>query len=183
MMPKKVICIVGPIAAGKGTVVKILEEKGYIPYSFSDRIKEELKKRGMEISRFTLNQISNEMRTSTGDDVWARRNAEAIDQDPHGKIVVDGARNPQEIKFLQEKYGAKVLGVTADQETRYERLKARGLVNENLSFEQFKDLDNRELNQTDEHAQQVNACLKLADNTIDNNGTIEELTTKINQLF
>lgn len=182
-MPKNVIVIVGPIAAGKGTVVKILEENAFVPYSFSDRIKEEIKNRGMEISRFTLNQISNEMRTSQGDDIWARRNAEAMDQDPHDKIVVDGARNPKEIKFLQDKYNARVLGVTADQAIRYKRLKTRGLVNENLSFEQFKELDDRELNQTDEHSQQVNECLSLADRIIDNNGTIDDLNNSVDEFL
>ena len=75
-MPKYVIVIVGPIASGKGTVVEILKDNGYIPYSFSDRIKEEIKNRGMEITRFTLNQISNELRQTMSTDIWARRNAD-----------------------------------------------------------------------------------------------------------
>lgn len=182
-MSKNVICIVGPIAAGKGTVVKILEENGYVPYSFSDRIKDELKSRGMEISRFTLNQISNEMRREHGDDIWARKNADAIDSDTHEKIVIDGGRNPQEINFLKERYDAKVIGVTADQDTRFARLKARGLVNEKLTFEEFKELDDRELSQTDIHAQQVNECLKLADVIIENNGTIEALNDKVLEIL
>ena len=113
-MPKYVIVIVGPIASGKGTVVEILKDNGYIPYSFSDRIKEEIKNRGMEITRFTLNQISNELRQTMSTDIWARRNADKIDQDEPELVVVDGARNPHEVEFLQKKYGAKVLGLTED---------------------------------------------------------------------
>ncbi|HVZ66693.1 MAG TPA: AAA family ATPase [Patescibacteria group bacterium] len=174
-MPKDVIVIVGPIASGKGTVVEILKEKGYIPYSFSDRIKEEILKRGQEITRFTLNQVSNDLRQTLGTDILARRNAEKIDQENPELVVVDGARNPLEVKFLQEKYGARVLGLSANQQTRYERLKARGLVNEDLTFEQFKELDDRENEQKDEYSQQIKESLKLADKILDNNGTIEDL--------
>ncbi len=182
-MPKKVICIVGPIAAGKGTLVKILEANGYTPYSFSDRIKEEIKNRGEEISRFSLNKVSNEMKDQYGADLWARKCAELIDQENPDAAVVDGARNPHEIEFLKEKYGAKVIGIVADQETRFARLKARGLVNENLTFKEFKELDDRENTQTGDTAQQVDECLKLADIIIDNSkGTIEDFKNQVTNL-
>ncbi|HVT01157.1 MAG TPA: AAA family ATPase [Patescibacteria group bacterium] len=182
-MPKSVIVIVGPIASGKGTVVEILKEKGYVPYSFSDRIKEEIKSRGMEITRFTLNQVSNDLRQTLGTNILAIRNAEKIDQENPELVVVDGARNPEEIKFLQEKYNAKVLGLSANQETRYERLRKRGLVNENLTLEQFKELDDRENNQKDEHAQQIGESIKLANEVLDNNGTIEDLKKEVNDFI
>ncbi len=180
-MVKSVICIVGPIAAGKGTLVEILKEMGYVPYSFSDRIKEEIKNRGQEVTRFTLNEISNELRKNIGPDVWARRNADVIDRENPELVVIDGARNPHEIEFLKSKYDARVMGIDADQKTRYERLKHRGLMNEDITFDQFKELDDRELAQTGEYAQQVGECLKLANIIIENNGTIEELREKVRE--
>ena len=42
-MAKIVIGLVGPIASGKGTVIDILKNKGYTPYSLSDALKEEIR--------------------------------------------------------------------------------------------------------------------------------------------
>ncbi len=178
-MPKSVICLVGPIASGKGTVVEILKENDYSPYSFSDRIKEEIKNRGLEITRFSLNEVSNELRQNVSADIWAKKNGEVIDAEGKEFIVVDGARNPAEVQYLVNKYGAKVMGIVADQNLRFERLKSRGLVHENLTFEEFKELDDRENAQQGETTQQINECLALANITIDNDGTIEELKQKV----
>lgn len=182
-MGKIVICLVGPIAAGKGTVDEILQKDGFAPYTFSDGIKEEIKKRGMEINRFSLNQVSNEMRQNQGSDYWARVCAEAIDREGHEKVVVDGARNPHEIEFLKDKYGAKVIGITADQNLRYRRLLARRRINENLTLEQFKELDDRENTQTDDNAQKINESMKLADLVINNDGSVEELKFKVEKFL
>ena len=57
------------------------------------------------------------------------------------------------------------------------------MVNENLTFEQFKELDDRENTQTDEYAQQIGKSIKLADEVIDNNGTIEELKQRVNNFI
>ncbi|HVZ12666.1 MAG TPA: AAA family ATPase [Patescibacteria group bacterium] len=182
-MRQIVIILVGPIAAGKGTVVEILKKQGFAPYSFSDRIKEEITRRGLEITRFTLNEVSNDLRHNVAIDVLAQRNADVIDRDQNEKVVVDGARNLDEVNFLKNKYNAKVIGIVADQPTRYERLKARGAVNENLTFEQFRELDNRELQQADAYAQQVQKCLDAADIIIDNNGSMEELDKQISKFI
>lgn len=182
-MVKNIIVIVGPIASGKGTLVELLKEAGYVPYSFSDRIKEELKKRGLELSRATLNSTANDIRQKEGADALSKRNADVIDKGLDTKIIVDGARNPAEIKFFQEKYGARVIGITADQNVRFQRLRSRGIKYETLTEEQFDELDDRENNQTGEFAQNINECLKLTDNIIDNNGSIEELKTKVEEFL
>ncbi|OGH17983.1 MAG: hypothetical protein A2868_03550 [Candidatus Levybacteria bacterium RIFCSPHIGHO2_01_FULL_40_15b] len=179
-MAKIVIGLVGPIASGKGTVIDILKNKGYTPYSLSDALKEEIRARGLEITRFNCNRISNELRETQEADVLARRTVEVIDQDKPELVAIDAIRNPLEIKFLQNKFGAKIIGVVADRKKRYKMFRERGTYTDEIqTFEQFKELDDREFAQAGEHKQQIKACLELSDVVIDNNGTIEELRQKV----
>ena len=179
-MPKIAIGLVGPIASGKGTVIKILSEKEYSSYSLSDRIREEIKSRGMEITRDTLNTVSNELRENIGTDVWAKRTAELIEKENPEFVVIDAIRNPAEISYLKEKLGIKIIGIIANQARRYEWFHARTTNTAGVStWEEFKELDDKELKQTGDHKQQVAECLELADIIIDNNGTIEDLKHKV----
>jgi len=183
-MPKIVIGLVGPIASGKGTVIDILKDKGYTPYSLSDALKEEIAARGLEITRFNCNRISNELRETQGTDVLARRTAEVIDQEKHELVAIDAIRNPLEIKFLQNKFGAKIIGVVADQKRRYEMFRERGTFTDEIQiFEQFKELDDREFAQKGSHKQQIKACLDAADVIIENNSTIQDLTQKVEKFI
>ena len=179
-MPKIVIGLVGLIASGKGTVIDILKDKGYTPYSLSDALKEEIRARGLEITRLNCNRISNELRETQGADVLARRTAEVIDQDKHELVAIDAIRNPLEIKFLQNKFGAKIIGVVADQKRRYEMFHERGTFTDEIqNFEQFKELDDREFAQKGSYKQQIQACLELSNVVIENNGTLQDLAQKV----
>lgn len=183
-MSKKVFGLVGPIASGKGTIVKILVEKGYKSYSLSDRIREEITARGLEITRITLNHVSNDLRFTLGSEILAKRTVELINLDNPEFVIIDAIRNPQEVLYLKENLGAKIIGVTAPQEKRYEMFKNRGSNDAGIdSFEQFKELDDRETKGTDDHSQRVADSLAMADKLVENDGTIEELGDKISELL
>ena len=183
-MANKVFGLVGPIASGKGTVVKILAEKGYQPYSLSDRIREEITSRGLEVNRQNLNIVSNDLRQNLGSDILAKRTVELIKKDGLELVVVDSIRNPEEVKYIKENLGAKIIGISAPQDRRYEMFKARGNNSVGIeSSEQFKELDDRETTGTNSHSQRVADSLKMADIVVENDGTIEDLRSKIYQLF
>ncbi len=179
---KKVFGLVGPIASGKGTVAGILTDLGFSSYSLSDRVREEVKKRGLELTRENQQLTGNALREEFGSDILAKRTAEIIDNNPSENIVIDAIRNPKEIEFLKEKYGIKIIALKVNQERRYELLKQRGNQWDTLSWEEFKLLDDRELAQTGKHKQQVNETVKMADIVIENDGTIEELKEKIKDI-
>ena len=183
-MIRKVFGLVGPIASGKGTVVKILVEQGYTAYSLSDRIREEIRRQGLDITRETLNTVSNELRETLGADILARRTAQLIEKENPEFVAIDAIRNPAEVNFLKEKFGIKIIGIVADQKRRFELFKNRGNNAAGIeTFEQFKELDDRELVQEGQHKQQINECLKLADIIIENNGTIEDLKQKVQEFI
>jgi len=177
---KQVIGLVGPIASGKGTVVKILSERGYAPYSLSDRIREEITKRGYEITRQTLTNVANELRETLGSDILAKRTVELVEKDNPEHVIVDSIRNPQEVMFLKNHFGTKIIGIVANQQRRFELFKQRGTNTAGINtWNEFKKLDDSEQAQEGSHRQQVQACLELADIVIENNGTIEELKQKV----
>lgn len=179
-MPKTTIGLVGPIASGKGTVIDFLKEKGFKAYSTSDVLKDEVSARGLEVSRTNCNKVSNELRESLGADILAVRTSEIIDREGYGNIVVDAIRNPKEIEFLRQKYNVRIIGVVAEQRRRYDFFVQRGTYTDEIkTWEQFKELDDRELAQAGVHKQQIKASLDLADIVIENNGSIEDLRRKI----
>lgn len=183
-MNRIVVGLVGPIASGKGTAVKMLTKKGFASYSLSDRIREEIRRRGQEVTRESLNLVSNEMRQSLGRDILPKQTADLINSEQPSKVTVDAIRNPAEIIYFKEKFGAKIIGVVADQKKRFEFFEKRGTNNIGIeTWEQFKALDDQEFAQEGKHKQQINECLKLADVIIENNGTIEELKTKIDSFI
>jgi len=183
-MSKIVIGLVGPIAAGKSTTVEILKKKGFASYSLSDRIREEIQNRNLEITRETLNQVSNDLRETVGADVLAQKTSELIDKENSEKIVIDSIRNPQEINFLKNHFRMYVIGLIAPQEKRFDFFANRGTnVAGITTWEEFKALDDMELSQSGEYKQQVQACLDLADIVIENTGSVEELEVKLEEIL
>lgn len=179
-MPKQVIGLVGPIASGKGIVVEILKQKGYSAYSLSDVLKTEVQRRGLEVSRNNCHMISNELREKLGTDILAKQTAEIIDRDNPEFVVIDAIRNPSEIDFLKQKYNAYIIGVIADQKRRYEMFAKRGLYSSEIqNFEQFKELDDREMAQEGSHKQQITASLEMSDTVIENDGIVGDLAQKL----
>ena len=179
-MPRKVIGLVGPIASGKGTVIDFLKEKGFKAYSLSDVLKEEVTARGLEVTRVNCNMVSNDLRGTLGADILAARTSQIIDREGYEKVVIDAIRNPSEIEFFRNKFGAKIIGVVADQKRRYEMFRERGTYTDEIqNFEQFKELDDREFAQAGEHKQQIKACLELSDAIIENEGSVSDLTQKV----
>jgi dephospho-CoA kinase len=179
-----VIGLVGPIASGKGTVAQILKELGFEYYSLSDRIREELVSRGLPITRQYLQDVGDELRGSLGADILAVRTTGKIDIQSETRIVIDSIRNPAEIGYLKEHLGAKIVGVNASPEVRYDRLVERNRGGEPLSREEFLAMDARETEKTtDSHKIDISGCLELADYVIANNGTPDDLMEGLTRFF
>lgn len=52
-----------------------------------------------------------------------------------------------------------------------------------MSFEKFVDQENAEMTSKNPNEQNLSRCMELADYKVDNNGTIEELNTKIEEIL
>ncbi len=179
-MRRIIVGLVGQNVCGKGTVAKTLEEEyEFFHTSLSDRIREELNRRGLEEVRDLMVEVGNELRERFGPDILARRTEELIKEKDPERVVIDSIRNPEEVRYIKE-MGGVIVGVEASPEKRFELMKVRGGRGDAKTWEEFLRLDNQE-NQTggENYVQKTSECLKMADITINNDGTREELVRKI----
>lgn len=175
------IGLVGPIAAGKGEVAKCLEASGFSTFTLSDQVREEARRRGIsEPTREDLQNLGDELRETLGEEVLARRALAGIRQGGVLLAVIGGIRNPAEVRYLKHQERFFLVGVTAPQRIRFERTRRRGRSNNSRTWEEFLDADSRDLGAgLANHRQNVQACLVLADFTIDNRGSKEELYKQV----
>lgn len=116
-----VVGISGPIAAGKTTVARILENEGFAYTRFSLSIDDMLIKKKIIPSRSTRQAMGTELHTGGRQRWLCYRTLERV----HGasQVVVDGLRFPEDRACLTEIYGEmfKHIHVNAGLETRRKR--------------------------------------------------------------
>jgi len=186
---KMIIGIVGKIAAGKTTIAKFFEEKGFCRISCSEPLIDllshnvsgyswvpELPEKA-EPTREKLIEFGKYLKDKYGGDILIRL---AVDKNRNCKnIVIDGVRSREEIEAIKG-LGGKVIYVEAKPEIRFERLmkrkasKDRGI----KTFEDFKAMDDAE-----ERLYHTSKLKDLADYVIVNEGTLEELREKVERII
>ena len=179
-----IIGLTSLLGAGKTTIGDYLVKKGFVFYSLSDVIRDEVKAKGKEITRDTLQQTGNELRKEFGSSVLADRIIEKINKEPDKDFVVDSIRNPSEVNALRKRKDFTLLFIDAPIETRFARIKSRKREGEAaISFEEFKASEEKELQSHDSASQQLVQCKEMADFVIHNDSTVEEFHKKINELL
>lgn len=178
-----IIGLTGTNGAGKGTIGEILKSKGFVYHSLSDVLREELAKRDIEPKRDNLVVVGNELRLNYGNRVLAKRILEKIKNNKEENVIVDSIRNPDEVEELKQEKDFMLIAADAPIEVRYKRIKARGRVGDTtLTFEDFRDQDEREM-VGESASQQIRKCMEMADHLIVNDGTIEDLKKKIEEII
>jgi len=109
---KIIIGLTGPIAGGKGVVADYLKEKGFFYSSTSDRVREELRRRKIEIIREGLQKVADELRKKFGPEVLASRTYKKIINQKIPFGIIDSIRGEAEVDFLKEKPNFYLIGVT-----------------------------------------------------------------------
>ena len=179
-MKKKayLIGLTGTNGAGKGEVASFFKKKGYAYFSLSNVIREELQKKNQELTRDNLIEMGNYLREHFSPDILARLVAQKIE----GKSVIDSIRNPKEVTFFQKHGNFLLLAIDAPAELRYERVKKRGRQESVSSLKEFLAKEAEETG-TEEGRQQILACMDMADHTIINDGSLEELRKKLEEFL
>lgn len=186
---KMIIGVVGKIAAGKTTVAKFFEEKGFCRVSCSDPLIDllthnvsdyswipELPEKA-EPTRDRLIEFGKYLKDKYGGDILIRL---AVDKKRHCKnIVIDGVRSIEEVETIK-RLGGKVIYVEARPEVRYERLRKRGAEKDKViqSFEDFLRMDEEE-----EKLYHTTKLKEVADYVIVNEGTLEDLREKVEEII
>ena len=174
-----IIGITGTDGSGKGTVVDYLvKEKGFVHYSSRKLLLIEIEKAGIEASRNELRLMGNKMRALHGDDFIAKRAYELIAEAGVKNAVIESIRATAEAEYIKEHAGI-LLAIDADERVRYERVQLRRSVSDKVSFEQFVAHETLEKNDPDPHGMQKTKVMEIADCTINNDGTLEDLQSQI----
>jgi dephospho-CoA kinase len=172
-----IIGITGTLGAGKGTVVEYLEQKGFKHFSARDVWNEEITRRGWVSNRDNMVLVANELRAQHGSDYFARRALEKV-KEHGGDAVIESVRSIGEAEYIKQN-GGVIWAVDADIHKRYERITSRQSETDKVTFAKFVEDEQKEWNNQDPTKQNLKAVIAMADVTLTNNGTQEELFAQV----
>ena len=172
-----IIGLTGRNGAGKGVVADYLQSKGFGFWSLSDVIREEVVRRGEEVTRPRLIRAGRELRSKYGSDHLAQEILAKLEADRN--YVVDSFRHPAEVRAFSRQPDFYLVAVEAEAEVRHRRVRTRGRESDPVSFERFLELERQELSSPDTQGQQLLATGRLANVSFANNGTRQDLRNKV----
>ncbi len=177
-----ILGVSGLNGAGKGEVIRFLEARSFYALSLSDVIREELKRQGVEETRERMIEAGNALRSTEGPGALAQRLLAALA--PDRSYVIDSVRHPAEVEVLRQRTSRfKLLWVEAPLGTRFDRMQSRGRGGDPETVEEFESLEGRELGSDDPAAQQLRGVRELADFTISNAGSLEQLQRSVHEFL
>ena len=193
------IGIVGQIASGKGEMVKILTEQfGFVSFNLSSILHKILEEQGItSFTRVDLQDLGDKLRKEEGEGVLAKRAIKMLNDQcsminsttatycgDNMRMVIEGIRNPAEVNYLRTLPNFKLIAVKAKKAVRFARFKKRGKPWDPKTWKEFLIIDRRDrgLGQN-KYGQQVEKCVKMADEEIQNNGSIKLLNRQIVKLL
>lgn len=177
-----ILGIAGTIGAGKGTVVEYLKTKGFAHYSSSGVLGEIAAERGIEPTRSNLSQLANELMAEHDGGVLYFSHQRALEAG-HKDYILESLHRVSEGEYIKS-IGGIILGVDADVHTRYDRAIARKEgMKDNVTLEQFLADSEREDNGKTGSGPNIKAVIKMADYTIMNDGTMEELHKAVDEFI
>jgi dephospho-CoA kinase len=166
------IGITGTHGAGKGTITNHLTEKyGFVSFSVSEFLATEAVRRGLKPDRTARRDIANEYRAQGPTGLMS---AVFATIDPAlSRVILEPQYTTEEVEFVQSR-GGVVIAVDASLETRYRRVHVRGSAKDDVSFEEFKEAQEREMGSENSNQQNLSEAMKRADVHLTNDGTVEE---------
>lgn len=178
-----IVGVTGYFCSGKDTMASILMAKGFEHVSLSDMIRDEMKVRGRRIDIPGLTEVGNELRRLEGPGTLGRRALARMDFSRNW--VVTSIRHPAEVEALRERPDFVMVFVDASQRKRFERSLTRARKGDPTTLETFAAEEKRQMRAEagDGTAQQLEACRRMADLRITNNGSPDAFREKITQFL
>jgi len=175
-----IIGLTGKNCSGKGEVAEFLKSRNFDYLSLSDELRKEVQKRGEQITRENLIRTGRALRAELGAGVLAERIFRHLEPDKN--YVVDSFRNPAEAEVFKSRRDFALIKISASPNIRFERIHKRGRESDPTDFEAFMKLEESEAVATDASGQALVETGKIADHEIKNEGTLEELRSRITAL-
>ena len=143
-----IVAAVGKNASGKDYFLDVIAKQFDIPViSFGDCARELADKEGLVHTRENLQYISKKYMSTYGQDFFPKMMVKKIREMGLKNVLVSGIRPPSDAELFRSEFGDDfflVAIVLESDRLRYERMVARGSARDNVTYEQFLALDQRE---------------------------------------
>lgn len=176
-----IVGIAGTLGAGKGTVVEYFKDRGFQWYSSSALLKELVSAEGNPLTRDFLGPMATKLQSEYPGGVVEKNYREKYLEEKPEHAVFEAIHRQSEALFLKS-VGGVLIGVDADLETRFKRTQVRNEgEKDRQDFEDFKKQSSIEDEGGGDTSRDNNirAVIDMADYTITNNGTLEELYEQV----
>jgi dephospho-CoA kinase len=177
----KVIGVIGQNGSGKDEVLKYLRVKYNVPFlSTGDMVREIAAKEGQEPTRENLQKISERYFQLYGNGCFVKLAAEKITAKGWEIGGITGIRSLDDVELLRKNYGKDFILINVyvtNPELRYERMVKRAEGRDPHSYAQFLSQDASE-----ETIFHVQSAARLADYSLSNDGTLDDLHNGIDRL-
>lgn len=162
-------------ASGKTEAAKVAQELGIPIIRMGDVVREEVKRRGLDITEENVGKVANDIRAKEGMGAVAERCVPLIKTMDEDIVVVDGLRGGAEAEAYKKAFDAQftLIAILASQKNRFARALARKRSDDVVDWEGFKQKDDRELRWG------LKEAIRMANVLIDNNGTLEEFRENV----
>lgn len=173
-----IIGVCGTFAAGKDVVAEYLASKGFNHVSSGDVLRRYILDNKLgEIDRDSLRIIANRTRAEKGADFFVRQAILSVAR----PLVISGIRTTGEVEAVKAA-GGIMIGVDAPVTRRYNWAKSRGRIGDHITQEKFREQEIAE--ESDKPTDcQITAVMSMADFDIANDGTLEELYMKVDDVL
>lgn len=174
------LAFVGPPAVGKDTVSSYVEKKYKLHHiSSGDLLREYVKNNNLgDLDRKNLQVVGNNLRNKMGGDVLVKMAFKKVEDG----IILSGLRAIDEV-ITFKKLGGVVISINAPLERRYELAKSRKRIDDNVTLEDFIKIEEEENRNPDRNSQNVDEVISMADFEILNDGSLDDLYSKSDELM
>ena len=173
------LVIVGMAGSGKSSVARHLQQRGWRIIRFGEITMRELAARGLPINEPNEKAVREELRVTHGMAAFAKLSIPEITEAlAAGPLLIDGVYSWAEHKYLKERFGEqmKALAIFTTRAQRYARLSQRP--ERPLTAEEAEQRDVAEIENVEK-----GGPIAMADYTIVNDGTEEDLLVEVDRLL
>jgi dephospho-CoA kinase len=174
----KIIVIIGLPGSGKSVASKLLARKGIPAYNSSHIIKDEVVKRGLELTVESEEHIARQLRKEHGMDAPARFLASSIEKERSDIICIEGFRNIEEVEYTERFGKIFIVEILAPKNVRHERLIRRAGPRDPKDQKAAEWRDSKEIERGLGKLIETEKYTKFV---INNNGNIQNLEKRLDE--